>query len=247
MHQIHHHHLIKLAALQQTICIETKETHKQTSLVFSGAIMGNSLQPHGHAVQDNEAIQDLVTVTATEATTCEICMEPLSPGNVFNNSNRCVHPFCLDCTAKYVKFKILDDTGNIPCPAWKCKQLLDPMFCKRIISRNLFDKWCDALCFSALPEVQYRCYCPYEGCSALMINECEDESVRKVQCLNCKQYFCFKCQVPWHEKNRCEESHNKDRNDAMFAQLVQRKRWRRCYNCGHWVERVTGCETIHCR
>ncbi|XP_061351907.1 E3 ubiquitin-protein ligase RSL1-like [Gastrolobium bilobum] len=206
--------------------------------------MGNSLQPHGH-VEANKAID--VQAQGKEIT-CMICIEPFSRGKLFKNNERCVHPFCMDCIAKHIEIKVENNTGNIPCPALNCEQLLDPIFCRSIISEQLFVKWCDALCNSAVLEIQDRSYCPYQTCSALVINECKGKSVKKVQCPNCKQYFCFKCKTSWHAGYKCKENgQHRDRNDVLFGELVERNRWRRCHKCGHFIERVGGCRTIHRR
>ncbi|KAK7264367.1 hypothetical protein RJT34_31974 [Clitoria ternatea] len=198
--------------------------------------MGNSLQCPGHKEEK----------VSREMTTCEICMEPFSDGKVFNNNNLCVHPFCLDCMAKYIEVKVEDNIGNIQCPALGCKQLLDPVFCSSIISKPLFEKWCDALCASTLLEVKHRSYCPYQDCSALVITECE--YVEKVKCPNCNRMFCFKCQIPWHAGYRCDESGQlMDTNDILFGQLIETKRWRRCHRCGQCIEHVGGCSLVLCR
>ncbi|KAF1890177.1 hypothetical protein Lal_00025510 [Lupinus albus] len=182
-------------------------------------------------------------------TTCEICIEPLPLDKVFNNNNQCLHPFCLDCIAKYIEAKVEDNTANISCPALNCKQLLDPLFCRSIISNQLFDKWCETLCTSTVLNLENRSYCPNQHCSSLVINECKDEA-KKVKCPNCNKFFCFKCQIPWHAGYRCEESGQvnlRDGNDVLFGELVEIKKWCRCYKCGHCLERSGGCRLVQCR
>ncbi|KAJ1410465.1 Zinc finger, RING-type [Sesbania bispinosa] len=209
--------------------------------------MGNSLQSlHRHREED-EGVNAIEEQLIREGT-CEICIELFTPETLFQNNNLCVHPFCVECIATYIETKIGENVGKIPCPALDCENQLDPVFCSSIISKQLFDKWCDALCNSAVLEIQNRTYCPNQLCSALVINECDDKSVKEVMCPNCKQYFCFKCQIPWHTGYRCHEvGQFRDRNDVLFGQLAERRRWSRCYRCGECLERAGGCRVIHCR
>ncbi|XP_052293510.1 E3 ubiquitin-protein ligase RSL1-like isoform X8 [Citrus sinensis] len=94
-----------------------------------------------------------------------------------------------------------------------------------------------------------RSYCPNTNCMAMVVNECERSGrVKKTQCPNCKQWFCFQCKLKWHAGYRCEESRNlRDQNDIVFGQLVERMKWARCPACGHCVERKDGCSVVMCR
>ncbi|XP_074343524.1 E3 ubiquitin-protein ligase RSL1-like [Apium graveolens] len=183
----------------------------------------------------------------SEAFTCEICIEPVSSSAKKIKSNAsCMHPFCTDCLAKYIQAKLDDSVAIIKCPALHCEQLLDPFFCRLIISAELFSKWCDCLCESSVLPLK-RSYCPYQDCSALIINECGG-SVRKSTCPNCKKLFCYTCEVPWHAGYWCTESRQmRDANDIMFGELVEKFNWTRCPRCGQAVERGDGCKTILCR
>ncbi|XP_058190743.1 E3 ubiquitin-protein ligase RSL1-like [Rhododendron vialii] len=177
--------------------------------------------------------------------TCEICIEPmLSNKKKFQNNNLCVHPFCNECIAKYVQFKIEDDrVAGIKCPGSNCDKLLDPLCCRALIPPKAFDRWCDLLCDRALLGLD-RCYCPNRDCSAEVVNECGG-IVKKSKCPNCKEWFCFKCRVTWHAGYLCEEL--RDWSDVAFADFVARKKWMRCPKCRHCVERFYGCSFIKCR
>ena len=178
--------------------------------------------------------------------TCEICTEPMLAIRKFKNGSLCKHPFCLDCIAKYIEVTVEESTGCIECPGLNCKQPLDPLSCRRIISKPIFEKWCDHLCDSTVLGSE-SCYCPYRDCSVLVLNECMD-NLKKIKCPNCKKNFCFLCKIPWHAGYRCNESrHLRDRNDILVGELIEEKRWTRCYNCGHSVERVSGCRDIKCK
>ncbi|KAF7126818.1 hypothetical protein RHSIM_Rhsim11G0181800 [Rhododendron simsii] len=170
--------------------------------------------------------------------TCEICIEPMLSNYKFHNNSLCVHPFCVDCITEYLQLKIKDDrVAGIKCPGLNCDQLLDPLCCRTLIPPEAFDKWCDLLCEKALLGVD-RCCCPNWRCSAVVVNECGG-MVKRSMCPNCKRLFCFSCELPWHAGSRCEESGQlRDENDVEFGVLAERKKWMRCPQCHHCVERV---------
>nr|POE89122.1 isoform 2 of e3 ubiquitin-protein ligase rnf14 [Quercus suber] len=152
----------------------------------------------------------------------------------------------MDCIAKYVETQIDNKVANIKCPSLYCTQLLDSLFCRRIISKPLFDKWCDILFESAVLKVEEKCYCPDPQCSTLVLNECK--IVTKSECPVCKKEFCFQCKTRWHAGYRCNESGQlRDENDVLLGRLIEEKKWSRCPNCGHAVERVDGCNDVICR
>ncbi|KAJ4723630.1 RBR-type E3 ubiquitin transferase [Melia azedarach] len=181
--------------------------------------------------------------------TCEICLEPMAADNKFKNKNLCSHPYCKDCIAKHIEFKIQYNTAKIYCPGGRhCKQILDPISCKPLIPENLFTKWCDLLCEDNLKWFE-RTYCPNRNCGALVVNECERKGkVKKAKCAMCKQWFCFQCKVRWHAWRRCADSRRfRDPNDIAFEKLLKEKTWVTCPCCGHCVEHTYGCLIITCR
>ncbi|KAJ7980655.1 RBR-type E3 ubiquitin transferase [Quillaja saponaria] len=188
--------------------------------------------------------------------TCELCTETRPRRMLFHN-NQCVHdPFCSTCIARHIEAKVEESEADIKCPNLNCDQSLDPISCRPIVPKSVFDKWSDLLCASFVLDFERRCYCPDMDCSALVIDECsgndEGGAVRKVNCPNCKKPFCFQCKVPWHEGVVCslwsrERLQIRDLNDILFRKLFKEKGWSRCYRCGQAVERVAGCREISCR
>ncbi|KAK2978265.1 hypothetical protein RJ640_017116 [Escallonia rubra] len=207
--------------------------------------MGNSQQKlaqnSGQSTQEEEAADNHSTFT------CEICIEPmLSPTQKFKTSSKCTHPFCTDCMIKYIQVKIDENLPNIKCPALNCEHFFDPLSCKAVLPPELFDKWCDVLCDSAILGFE-RSYCPNQDCSALILNECGG-SVKKSACPICKRLFCFRCKLPWHAGFQCEESRElRDANDVAFGVLVERQKWIRCPQCQRFIERIDGCPIMKCR
>ncbi|XP_076891607.1 E3 ubiquitin-protein ligase RSL1-like [Bidens hawaiensis] len=183
-----------------------------------------------------------------ETFTCEICIEPVTLRNKFNEyNNKCVHPFCTECMIKYIQMKLENNQPKIRCPATTCTRHLKPLSCRPKITQQLFVKWCDVLCESTVLRIE-RVYCPNRECSELILNECGDKTLTRCVCLTCKKPFCYMCKVTWHEGFTCEEtSKNKDENNLAFDVLYKKNKWRMCPKCGHCVECVDGCPLILCR
>ncbi|XP_024967277.1 probable E3 ubiquitin-protein ligase RNF217 [Cynara cardunculus var. scolymus] len=180
-----------------------------------------------------------------DAFTCEICSEPAN--TKFKNDHKCIHPFCTDCMIKYIQMKLDDNLSDIKCPAMACNHSLEPLSCRPKIARQLFDKWCDVLCESAVLKLD-RVYCPNQDCSELIVNECGERDLKRCLCPNCMKPFCFWCKVPWHAGYMCEESgETRDENDVAFGVLAERKGWIRCPTCQHFVELADGCTIVRCR
>lgn len=206
--------------------------------------MGNTQQKQEVSLAKTE--EDKSGEEESSTFTCEICIEPTLSVKKFKNNDECFHSFCVDCFAKYIEVKVEDNVASIKCPALDCNHLLDPLICQTIISVELFNKWCDLLCDSSLLVLD-RCYCPYQNCSALVINECGG-TVKKSTCPNCKKLFCYTCQVPWHAGYWCTESQQRrDANDVNFGVLLEKFQWNRCPMCGQAVELIDGCQNVKCR
>ncbi|KAM7279661.1 hypothetical protein ACFE04_006795 [Oxalis oulophora] len=207
--------------------------------------MGNSLQATSKITHTQD--QGLAQQQQIEFT-CEICIEPASMTRKFHNKNLCSHPFCVDCIAKYVEVKILDNSGQIACPGLNCQHNLDAVSTMSWMAKPLFSKWCDLLCEDSVLGLD-RSYCPNRECMALVVNECGDGNVKKTKCPNCKELFCFNCKKEWHAGFTCEESEvtMRDMNDVLFGMLVEKKNWQRCPACGHCVQLREGCSIVKCR
>ncbi|XP_059650145.1 uncharacterized protein LOC132295899 [Cornus florida] len=181
--------------------------------------------------------------------TCEICTEVMLPTSTkkFKNNNRCVHSICnsicTDCIAEYIIVGIEENNPNFGYPSLFCRQMLDPLSCRHVIPAQLFNQWCDMLCDSALLRLD-ACYCPYQDCSALILNECGGD-VRRSECPNCDGLFCFRCKQPWHAGYECEDHHQSGSSgDVEFRVLEESNEWMRCPLCKHCVELVEDVESV---
>ncbi|RHN82081.1 putative IBR domain, Zinc finger, RING-type, E3 ubiquitin ligase RBR family [Medicago truncatula] len=164
----------------------------------------------------------------------------------------CYHSFCSECVVKQVATKIQDNITNVSCPGLNCKGVLELESCRKLLPKELIDKWNDALCeafFLTVPKF----YCPFKDCSAMLLDEDEGrEDVRESECASCHRLFCAKCHVPWHPGIGCEEYQKlnvdeRGREDLLVRELANKKKWKRCPRCRFYVEKRDGCLHITCR
>ncbi|XP_026395840.1 probable E3 ubiquitin-protein ligase RNF144A-A [Papaver somniferum] len=187
--------------------------------------------------------------------TCNICFTELPLESKFKG---CWHPYCTNCVAKYIETQVINhNISKVTCPEVKCNAMLDASSYQSFLPKSVFEKWCRALCESAVSldasrgGVAYgRCYCPYRNCSELVLNECvgysSSSKITESNCPSCKKPFCFRCMVPWKEKHQCSSNGEividiNRKDDSLFMKIVKKKRWRRCPTCKHYVERYEGC------
>ncbi|CAI9115719.1 OLC1v1016705C1 [Oldenlandia corymbosa var. corymbosa] len=195
------------------------------------------------------AAQPLELQPPAQTFTCKVCIEPTDFTATqqtvkIRNKNCGPHQICDDCMIKYIQAKLDDNVSRIPCPDLNSPEFLDPNDYRVLVGPMAFLRWSDALCESTLVGTE-RIYCLH--CQDLIVNECGG-TVKKAKCPNCKKFFCFKCKIPWHAGFRCEESGElRDGNDRAFGVLAERKNWKRCPGCLHFVELVAGCRIVKCR
>ncbi|XP_077234239.1 E3 ubiquitin-protein ligase RSL1-like [Tasmannia lanceolata] len=180
---------------------------------------------------------DMEESSNSSTSLCEICMEGKSWGEMFKNKT-CSHVFCSDCVRKHVGAKIEEKISMVVCPDVKCKEVLEPEFCQSILPSEVFVRWGDALCESMI-VASHRVYCPYEDCSALLVDDGEKVK-RETECPNCHRLFCVGCKVPWHSDMDCEDFQKLDRDDHLVVEIAKKQKWRRCPSCKFYVERTDG-------
>uniref|UniRef100_K7MC80 RBR-type E3 ubiquitin transferase n=1 Tax=Glycine max TaxID=3847 RepID=K7MC80_SOYBN len=108
--------------------------------------------------------------------------------------------------------------------------------------------WEKALCESVIPEKD-KFYCPFNDCSALLL--CSEPHkgmiVRASNCPHCKRIVCVQCRAPWHAEISCDKFQMlKNTCDDLIIDHAKRRKWRRCPNCKHYVEKKQGCDAMTC-
>lgn len=180
---------------------------------------------------------------------CKICMEASQARDMFRN-NHCSHVFCRHCLGRYLAAKIQDNISTVKCPEIDCKGVLEPEFCREIVSAEVIERWEEALCESLLLGFK-KFYCPFKDCSALLVDDGE-EGVVQSECPTCRRLFCARCNVAWHSGVSCKQYRSPRANEReeevlMLMEIANMKKWQRCPSCKFFVEKTEGCLHITCR
>ncbi|TVU05661.1 hypothetical protein EJB05_48832, partial [Eragrostis curvula] len=184
---------------------------------------------------------------------CKICMDAVPAGDAHRASRGCAHAFCGGCLARYVGAKIQDNRiAGVRCPEERCGGALDPELCQALLPREVFERWCAALCESMV--LGAKTYCPYKDCSAMMLVDDAGEDVEEAECPSCRRLFCTRCgAAPWHANVSCAEygrlgkATDSRKEDMLLLQMAEGKKWKRCPKCDFFVEKRDGCLHITCR
>ncbi|XP_073271884.1 E3 ubiquitin-protein ligase RSL1-like [Primulina huaijiensis] len=178
---------------------------------------------------------------------CEICYEDKEEKEMFEIQG-CSHSFCSDCVSRHVGAKLQENIVFISCPGEGCKSTTDPETLRSIIPPNVAARWEEALSESAILALR-KCYCPH--CSEILLDENDEGDVVTIsRCPFCQEWFCLRCNVPWHFDMSCEEFRLFDedqKGNEKLRRLAQDKEWMECPNCKIFVEKTDGCIHMTCR
>ncbi|VFQ59641.1 unnamed protein product [Cuscuta campestris] len=189
--------------------------------------------------------------------TCAICFEDIDVTRMFLIDG-CLHRYCFSCMKQHVEAKLL--AGKMAeCPHESCKTTIDVDSCGEFVDLHLVEIISNRMEEASI-AVTDKVYCPYPKCSHLMskveVLTCtsrefvgtETSPARK--CRKCNQYFCLKCNVPWHYNMTCRAYQSSPRlpsGESVVKALANKKKWRQCVKCNNMVELASGCYHIYCR
>ncbi|CAD6224893.1 unnamed protein product [Miscanthus lutarioriparius] len=189
---------------------------------------------------------------------CSICLETLPILDLFHGM-QCDHKFCAQCMATYIEGRIRDGGVSILCPDPACKEaagegnnggVLNPEHCKKSIDFAAFCSWGDRLTEKAIPQDQ-RVYCPNPRCGLMLERTfgANKQAPCKASCPACNHPMCTTCGLGWVIDGRDDDHHDCDegKGAALVKELAAQHRWKQCPSCKIVVEKIMGCDTMHCR
>ena len=184
---------------------------------------------------------------------CEICYERKETFDMSRNMEACRHSICTTCISKHIQVKVESNSGKILCPGLHCRVALALDRCKEFLPENVAERWEKTIVETMIPDSE-KFYCPFNDCSAMLLNENEEETrmMRESECPHCRRLFCVQCLVPWHVGMECREFQRQNpvergRDDMKLKELADEKEWMRCPECKSYVEKTEGCVTVTCR
>ncbi|CAD6268783.1 unnamed protein product [Miscanthus lutarioriparius] len=191
---------------------------------------------------------------ATAVATCKICLDYVPPSHVHHASRGCAHAFCTACLSGYINAKTQGGRiSDVKCPGdgEDCCNDLDPELLQGIISGEAFEALCAALCMSMVEGAGNFCYCPFNDCSEISVDD-RGGDVPESECPACRRLFCARCGVPWHAGISCAEygqlaPGDKGKEDLVVLEMAKGEKWKRCPDCKFLVDRSEGCVHITCR
>ncbi|KHN49087.1 hypothetical protein glysoja_033297 [Glycine soja] len=136
----------------------------------------------------------------------------------------CCHFYCTKCTLRYIVSKLQNNVLNLNCPESGCRDNLSPHFCKPCNSTEL------------------RVHVVGEG--AVRVRDSREGQVL----LSLQRLLgAVVVQAPWHAEISCDKFQMlKNTCDDLIIDHAKRRKWRRCPNCKHYVEKKQGCDAMTC-
>ncbi|OMJ69920.1 hypothetical protein SteCoe_32215 [Stentor coeruleus] len=173
---------------------------------------------------------------------CQIC---LSKNEDYHNLG-CKDNFCTPCiylllenyiTASYVF------PEELLCPL--CLSIIPDQLISKLSSESLYNKMLqlrEKYKIQKLVADKKALYCPIticEGFGYLL----PDEKI--TACTKCKCSICTNCYKIVHPCITCLEAANA-LEDSLIENLILSQNWKKCSNCGAFVEKIDGCQFVRC-
>jgi len=204
---------------------------------------------------------------------CQICyLEKL--GTECVRFPTCKHIYCTECVTNYFTIQIRDGSvRSLHCPEDKCDTQADPSLVKKLVPGAVYEQYEKFLLQSTLDCMDDMTYCPRETCQSVVLVDLDAEKLGR--CPACKFVFCVFCKRTYHgvtscpvnskelralrdqylngsgvEKERLEKIYGKKKLqtavEEMYTEAWMEKFSQRCPSCRTNIEKIDGCNKMHC-
>lgn len=163
----------------------------------------------------------------------------------------CNHYFCIDCWEEYLKekfnYKII--AINTTCPQQECNCIITDTIIKTILEKQnsfLYDKYKNIIIKNFTEFNKSIKACTFPNCNGYIF--CDKTTNIDVNCINCGNYFCFKCLKEPHQPCSCtiiskwNKLNNSEENNSKWL-IINTKQ---CPNCKKHIEKNQGCNHMTC-
>ncbi|CAJ0755417.1 20858_t:CDS:2 [Entrophospora sp. SA101] len=180
---------------------------------------------------------------------CMICLEKRNKKGFLQITNTCSHEkiICRNCIRSHIGTR-LDEKGdiNITCPVTGCAQLLTYDNVKRLVRKEMFERF-DLLTvrqeLNSMPDFRW-CKNPSCGSGQIHANR---EYAPIVTCQICKARSCYVHDIPWHENMSCDEYDKLRKNEEAATLDYLTRETKPCPKCGVRISKNGGCNHMTCK
>ncbi len=194
---------------------------------------------------------------------CTICDNNSS--NIVSLS--CGHAFCEDCYQQYLEVNVNEGMSvlNLKCPSYKCEHRIIPTYFELYCNKEIFNKYKRFLTKNYMECKKGMQYCRGHCCQSVFIRQdmihlmgTIEGEVKKckntcadifVECSDCKNRQCFKCNSEEHYPITCEQLVSwleRDRNEGQTMNWIV-VNTKKCPNCRNPIEKNQGCRHMKCK
>lgn len=131
--------------------------------------------------------------------------------------------------------------NRTPFPVRCCSQIIPVNLISSALSTRTKRLYTSRIDEEATPPAE-RLYCPHTSCRQWIRNQDLDPGAKYQKCPRCRTLICSICRDLAHADRECVE----DPALADILVVARRNHWQRCCRCHAVVEKVGGCQHVHC-
>lgn len=179
---------------------------------------------------------------------CCVCFTVIkSSGDIFRLEH-CGHMYCRECISLQIAPSAL--SFPVECAADQCSQPFvwkDFVNLSQRIGLDLHTFLAASLRSHAAANPNLVRYCPTPDCPVVYAVSHDIE--KNFFCAHCGTSTCTKCHDTYHESITCEQNKASKESSKELDEWMQKKRKSRkhCPKCNVAIEKISGCNHVHCR
>ncbi|CAG8699918.1 9412_t:CDS:2 [Ambispora leptoticha] len=178
---------------------------------------------------------------------CKICNDDVPVINFTNSTTKCNHKdICRACLNKNIDRQLnLKGNTNIECLERNCKVLMEYEDMKRVVSKDLFERY-DHLCFrQAIRQMPDFRWCKSPDCGSGQEHFERDKAPIMI-CAACGKMTCYTHDVPWHKDLTCAQYDIVIQTTEGATQDAIERETKPCPKCQIRIFKLEGCSHMTC-
>ena len=187
----------------------------------------------------------------TQVRECVACLCPIdNPRNPAYHLDVCGHPYCTECLISQIKTQMSQKLLPITCVAGECeaKFNIDDILAACNKGDESTAKFVEVALQHHLSRNKPICKpCPTPDCPMMFHIPVDDD--KRFDCPHCNTETCIGCQEKWHAGFSCEIKKEIDNleDKKLKTWILKRPKFRKmCPCCKSGVEKMGGCDNVHC-